>query len=354
MGYSYDSDNNLYEFSKWITGVGKVCDEQIGTFYETEINEKFSHFGYSEDLDGIQRLTLYGRMLDGDIDEGLNTYVLYHYKGVYNVDGQEYDAWAEFGKKSEIYGYAKDESGNPIYVLTERTAIGKGVIYRMIDEWGNDCPYDFKNIKFTKPIFSETDTPDSNLYYTFCLYDENSSNIKDVSIFENDYDVHNNVIKSYCPYGKQSLNRILFISTSIYEKGFKYNTFGNECSNYKFGNNCQYNTFGDCCCDNTFGKGCSGNTFGRNCGENTFGVNCIHNKLGDDCGSNKFGYYCDLNTFGNECCDNTFGSYCTKNTFGINCSNNTFGNYCESNTFGNDCKSNTFGNNCNNNTFGNR
>ena len=27
-------------------------------------------------------------------------------------------------------------------------ANGKGVIYRMIDEMGNDCPYDFKNIMF--------------------------------------------------------------------------------------------------------------------------------------------------------------------------------------------------------------
>lgn len=27
---------------------------------------------------------------------------------------------------------------------------GKGVIYRLIDEWGNDCPYDFKNIQFKR------------------------------------------------------------------------------------------------------------------------------------------------------------------------------------------------------------
>lgn len=27
---------------------------------------------------------------------------------------------------------------------------GKGVIYRLIDEWGNDCPYDFKNIRFKR------------------------------------------------------------------------------------------------------------------------------------------------------------------------------------------------------------
>ena len=30
------------------------------------------------------------------------------------------------------------------------TANGKGVIYRMIDEWGNDCPYDFKNVQFKR------------------------------------------------------------------------------------------------------------------------------------------------------------------------------------------------------------
>ena len=30
------------------------------------------------------------------------------------------------------------------------TTNGKGVIYRMIDEFGNDCPYDFKNIMFKR------------------------------------------------------------------------------------------------------------------------------------------------------------------------------------------------------------
>lgn len=32
---------------------------------------------------------------------------------------------------------------------------GKGVIYRMIDEFGNDCPYDFKNIMFKRYIVNE-------------------------------------------------------------------------------------------------------------------------------------------------------------------------------------------------------
>jgi hypothetical protein len=30
---------------------------------------------------------------------------------------------------------------------------GKGVIYRMIDEFGNDCPYDFKNVLYNSNYF---------------------------------------------------------------------------------------------------------------------------------------------------------------------------------------------------------
>lgn len=32
---------------------------------------------------------------------------------------------------------------------------GKGVIYRMIDEFGNDCPYDFKNILFANALYNQ-------------------------------------------------------------------------------------------------------------------------------------------------------------------------------------------------------
>ena len=42
---------------------------------------------------------------------------------------------------------------------------GKGVIYYMKDEWGNECPYDFKNIKFNNTFtFSSGDSTDMSLY----------------------------------------------------------------------------------------------------------------------------------------------------------------------------------------------
>ena len=43
------------------------------------------------------------------------------------------------------------------------TANGKGIIYRMIDEFNNDCPYDFKNIQFKRKI---------NLTNGYPVYDE--------------------------------------------------------------------------------------------------------------------------------------------------------------------------------------
>ena len=355
MKYSYDSDNNLYEFDNWVTAVGKVCDDQINTFYETEINEKFSHYGYSEDLDGIQILTLYGRNLDGDIDEGLNTNTLYHYKGVYNVDGKEYDGWAQLVIKDDgSRNYAVDEDGNYIYILTERTAIGKGVIYRMIDEYGNDCPYDFKNIKFTKPIISETGTPDSNFYYTFCSYDGNSSNIKDASIIGNNYNVYNNVIKPLFiikkPKSFYSLNRILFIGND-----FNSNKFGSGCYNNTFGNSCESNKFGNDCRNNKFGNKCNYNTFGTNCYANIFGTVNSNNELDSNAGScsrNKFGTNCYNNKLFNSCNNNSFDIDCHDNEFGTSCVYNKFDTLCAAIKFGNGCSYNTLGNGCTNIKFG--
>ena len=227
---------------------------------------------------------------------------------------------------------------------------GKGVIYRMIDEWANDCPYDFKNIKFTRPIFSETDTPDSNFYYTFC----SSVDIIDISIFGNkyNYNVYNNVIKSYIDIdGFQSLNRILFIGIVLSSK-IDNNTFGANCRNNEFVGNCNSNTFGTNCTYNTFGNDCYSNTFGNDCNSNTFGTNCTYNTFGNDCYENTFGNDCHSNKFGIFCTYNTFGEKCGSITFGTNCENNEFVGYCRYITFGTNCACNKFGTDCYDITFG--
>ena len=184
---------------------------------------------------------------------------------------------------------------------------GKGVIYRMIDEHNNDCPYDFKNIQFKHP---NSTTTDSN-YYTFSTV--LSEVVNDHSLGEYCY---GNKIGLKIDSGKQQLNVIVFINkatTSI----------------------------------------CTSNSFGKNCHSNSFRGNCYSNSFGDDCYSNSFGDYCHHNSFGQQCYCNTFRNSCHSNSFSQQCHHNSFGNYCYYNSFGIYCYSNSFGNECYSNSFGN-
>ena len=246
---------------------------------------------------------------------------------------------------------------------------GKGVIYRLIDEFGNDCPYDFKNIMFKrsaewfsehsgwcKNIFEGTVPSNERQYFTFSLTDANL-NGTDLSINYHDgrkcLKFFQNKIAPYYSSGIQTLNKNVLILSVINCTGCNSNTFGNNCFSNTFGNNCYSNTFGNNCNYNTFGNNCNYNTFGNNCYSNTFGNNCYSNTFGNNCYSSTFGGNCQSNTFGDNCQSNTFGNNCQSNTFGTGCNSNTFGNNCYSNTFGSRCHSNSFGNDCNYNFFGN-
>ena len=250
---------------------------------------------------------------------------------------------------------------------------GKGVIYRMIDEWNNDCPYDFKNIQFyrkwnaTKSLWCIISSDNTGVpCYTFSSRGDSSTTLFTDYSLASSNNVYSNVIRKYVNGKKQTLNNNCFFGNNCYSNTFgnnccyntfgnycKYNAFGNGCGSNTFGNNCYSNTFRDDCDSNTFGNDCKYNAFGNYCKYNAFGNNCWYNTFGNDCWYNTFGNDCYSNTFGNDCSRNTFGNKCSRNTFGNDCGNNTFGNSCGNNTFGNDYSSNTFGNNCWYNTFGN-
>ena len=289
---------------------------------------------------------------------------------------------------------------------------GKGVIYRLVDEYRNDMPFDFKNVQFRRwavtdvtkddvsignasnfvyedgsqdiryglhgenyqsgNLIFEVDSEDSAYYYAFSWVNEDGD-IEDASIvgqtLQNDEGyvngVHDNAQTMSAVHDSEGVTDELscilpnnvIVATHSYEDGIFYgiysNTFGNYCYSNTFGNYCYSNTFGNDCYFNTFGNGCSSNTFGNGCYSNTFGNGCYSNTFGNYCSSNTFGNDCSSNTFGNYCYSNTFGNYCYSNTFGNYCYSNTFGNYCSFNTFGNYCSFNTFGNDCYYNTFGN-
>lgn len=281
--------------------------------------------------------------------------------------------------------YWADESGN-----------GRGVIYYMKDEFGNECPYDFKNIQFARwqlsnPVGYRNDfdynnwediwirestkfdslktgfyglsSADNVFYYG---YNENDDiyeykvvyTISGSSTYcytfgkDTDYSInggnYGNIIKEYKSNNKIQLNNIVFLGNNCYN-----NTFGNNCSSNTFSNYYYYNTFGNYCSSNTFGNNCSYNTFGNDCSSISFGNYCYSNSFSNACPSISFGNSCGSNSFGNNCSNNSFGNYCSFNTFGNNCSFNSFGDNYATNTFGNNCYSISFGNDYSNNSFGN-
>ena len=229
---------------------------------------------------------------------------------------------------------------------------GKGVIFYMKDEYGNEAPYDFKNIQFKRYAVSDGSPngeladlegqylgylngemqslyiPDDEEYiwcYTFCWYNSNDDEYLDCSVVcpintsgnyanSEELRVRLNNIETCCDkitideedlIVKQVLNNIVFIMLDENEGGLtiKENHICSECQRMSF-------------------------------------ISPIGNYIDSYCFDIIGGSFFTNNTFGNGCNYNTFGNYCNSNTFG---------NYCNSNTFGNDCYSNTLLDNANNN-----
>ena len=213
------------------------------------------------------------------------------------------------------------------------TENGKGVIWRMIDEWQNDCPYDFKNVQFKRykatalsEVLEEAidgqyyayngdmrnveieDEEDFVWAYTFTLIDENEDwvdySIKKDGALDPEADFgylqqfkegrceYNSIRHCYTAvtvdeecYRTLMLNNIVLIATIDDEYGLsgemQLNEFGSGNYNMTVKDNPEKNIFGNKCYNNIVGS--YGNTFGNGCSDNTFGNNVHDNTFGNDC-----------------------------------------------------------------------
>ena len=211
---------------------------------------------------------------------------------------------------------------------------GKGVIYRMIDEFGNDVPYDFKNIKVDN-------------YYTFSK--KTDGNWVDAS--KGDDKVFDNVIREQIASSKHRLNRIYFYisigNLQVYE-----NSFDVDCHQNTFSGGANKNQFGKECYNNKFSSGAIGNTLGAGCYSNTFGASCTYNELGEQCYGNTFGPTVTYTHLDSLCYNNEFKDSSNGNILGEGCNGNVFRNNAYSNTLGIACRYNDFSNVVNNNNIG--
>ena len=268
--------------------------------------------------------------------------------------------WYAIDNDTDRFGWADAENG-------------KGVIYRLIDEYNNDCPYDFKNVQFKYGLNAGGDivTDGSEDYtdylYTFSWRNENQE-IIDASIFGNDgtllndeggiSGVYNNIIgpcytESDILLLAQILNNNVFFSYVEDDGcfyGYDNNTLELSCFDNIFGNGSHANKLSASCTDNTFTGYCSNNTLREYCSNNQFN-NCWQIVLSIGCGSNIFGNSCCDITLNNTNYNNTFGDGCMYINLHANCVNNKIGHYCQSIIFLDNCDNNTLGNNCNKVTF---
>ena len=187
-------------------------------------------------------------------------------------------------------------------------ANGKGVIYYMKDEFDNQCPYDFKNIKFiynTDWINENQDWVSSVLssiigsvtftqlsLFTFSYYDVQLGFIDDSLQVNTNHYAHGNKINHYFNNadGKLTLNKNVFVATanSPYD-----NIIGNN------GFNC---IFGDMCYENEIGFNASNNIIGNKFYDNKIGNGFKNNKIYNTSKNswvrnNEIGNNCQFNIF---------------------------------------------------------
>ena len=225
---------------------------------------------------------------------------------------------------------------------------GKGVIYRLIDEWNNDCPYDFKNIMFVKgPSFKAYLANYGSLYLN--TYEKTGVSTELSNVIYHQYKRTSYVSGPpplaevvWITSGELSVDTELYTidETSAMSK-LDYNiaavdntewiayTFShlendasllnsvrkNQICRYVVNSICELNrivfrsvTSPLQCRSNTFGDGCYSNTFGDICYGNTFGDSCYGNTFGDGCRNNAC-----------QTTEGTPSAYVRNNFVGINC-----------------------------------
>lgn len=176
---------------------------------------------------------------------------------------------------------------------------GTGVIYEMIDEFGNECPYDFKNIQYYKAVTMGNDAPQfgGNIFswvYTFCgrEYHIDDDEWHDVLVdgslespvgHQNDEGYHttfqHNVVKPYfvnidwvdedpSKACRIYLNRNIFL-------GFWYKVGSGSSQEVEP----MYSAY--CCSYITCDYNCYDNAFSHRCYNCSLGPHCYHNMIWD-------------------------------------------------------------------------
>lgn len=270
---------------------------------------------------------------------------------------------------------------------------GKGVIYYMKDEFGNECPYDFKNIRFRRYFINPSGSAVSgSSAYGTITPSEITINGTDYTLGGKSIELFSKCIclQNTAGNNKSALSPISGDNVSIghlsfvaedgdYLFTFDYKNNGSHTDAslnngilYVYGNKIgpYFKEDGKMyLSNNVFSTDSYGttrqhiynNTICKNAHDNTFGDECYGNTIGIGSSQNIFGYDGQIsgklitanNHIGNDCIGNIFGGGCTKNVLSDGCSYNIFSYHNDKNILGPDCEYNNFGTNVDDSTLGN-
>lgn len=330
----------------------------------------------------------------------------YFYEGTYDLDGDEYDMWSKYEQEDGKWVFKMQYALTPIVVEDGELIVspipstktvpvnmnawelkycldndkdlfdwaetgGKGVIYYMKDEFGNEAPYDFKNVMFRRYQVSTVSYSSLNSLRNLYLYQDgcyglsrNNNNkywytfasadgITDGSLFgECTY----NTIEPYIylsPKGKniKGLNNIVLQNANRNELG--YNCFDVTILTSVSDNKLYYchDICGQAFSGNEISTNCYGLTFDRSSNghygdgtKNSYGRSADAAKTGSGCMNINFGDSCIGMELGNSCNSISFGQWCYNNNIGSGSNNITMGNYCSYTNIGKMCTYITFTN----------
>ena len=250
---------------------------------------------------------------------------------------EKWKVWYDIENNKELYRWA--DSNN-----------GKGVIYRLIDEFDNEAPYDFKNIKFT---VTESGTTYSQ--HTFSTVPSSSTKNSQGDISLNGEYCYNNKVYAYNDSGvfKLPFNRILLITGNIASS----NVFCADSHNTQlfFGTNIIGNVIGlssySCEITGSYNKiGDNSASISFTGDNNTVGIGCSSviieghdNKIGNSSSSIALSGYSHYNIIGDNVSGVNFSQEDSYNIIEQNCSNIKLYDGCYSVTIEQVCSNITIG-----------
>ena len=165
LTYNYFCNSHLSAWKVWY-----CLDNDTARFAWADVNPNMittsGGESYAHDAGDYYR--------DSSKDVGFGNNTLYGWTSQDNVTIYTASLTPEI--EDVTYDEDGDDAGGAGAVVSVNGEHGRGVIYRLIDEFNNDVAYDFKNIQFIRPLTDGTYDPDDGedtWVYTLNNIDEN-------------------------------------------------------------------------------------------------------------------------------------------------------------------------------------